>query len=111
MKLLAGKNKENISKQLEYITNRIKLGLFDEPIIDPEAEDAIRLVRSGKTIATAAMLGFRPALMIKEFTIGLYKNMSLAALNIYGGKKPFTVKDLTEAMKIMLTIDNKMSKK
>lgn len=109
MKLSAGKQNKNISKELEYITNRIKLGAFDEQIIDPEFKDPIRLISSVKRITTAAMLGFRPALMFKELSIGMYRTISLTAFNIYG-KDQFTFKDFAKTIKVMTTIDNKMSK-
>ena len=42
MKLLAGKQNKDISKQLEYVANQMKLAVFDEPIIDDEFKDFIK---------------------------------------------------------------------
>jgi len=109
MKLQAGKRNEDISKELEYVKNRIKLGSMDEPIIDPEAEDVVKAASVVKKITTAGMLAFRPALFMKEMTIGLYKGAALAMTKIYGGEQ-FGLKDLASALGKLVTIDKKFAK-
>ena len=39
---MAGKQNKDISKQLEYVANQMKLSVFDEPIIQDEYEDFIK---------------------------------------------------------------------
>jgi hypothetical protein len=108
MKLLAGKENEDISDQLQYISDQMSLSVFDQPIIDKEFKDYVKSAAIVKTISTAAMLAFKPASLIKEMTIGVFKGISLAATQIYG-KDQFTIKDLAAAYKKLMTIDNKFS--
>ena len=108
MKLNAGKGNVDISNELEYITNRMKQGIFDESIINQEFEDIIKATSGLKSITTAGMLAFRPALFMKEMVIGMYKGITLAATKIYG-KDQFTVKDFMTAVKKLATIDNKFA--
>jgi len=108
MKLSAGKNNEDISNQLEYITNQMKLSIFDEPVIDEEFKDFAKVAGLVKAISTPAMLGFKITSLVKEMTIGVFKGISLAATQIYG-KDQFTIGDLTKAYHKLMTIDNKFS--
>ena len=108
MKLLAGKQNKDISKELEYIANQLKLAAYDQPIVEEEFEDVVSATSLAKRMTTALMLAFRPVLLVKELSIGLFKGASLAATQIYG-KDQFNLGDLTTAVKKMLTIDNKLS--
>jgi hypothetical protein len=108
MKLSAGKQNTDLSAQLEYITNQLNLAAYDEPIIDKDFKDVATVTAIVKKMTTAAMLAFRPALFIKELTIGVMKGASLAATKIYG-EDQFGIGDLTSAYKKLLTIDNKAS--
>ena len=108
MKLTAGKGNMDISNELEYLTNRMKQGIFDESIIDQEFEDIIKATSGLKSITTAGMLAFRPALFMKEMIIGMYKGITLAAIKIYGGEQ-FTIKDFTKAIKKLASTDKKFS--
>ena len=108
MKLLAGKENEDISNQLQYIADQLGLSVFDQPIIDKEFKDYAKSAAVVKAISTAGMLAFRPTALIKELTIGTFKGISLAATQIYG-KDQFTIKDLAAAYKKLMTIDNKFS--
>jgi len=92
MKLQAGRSNTDISKELEYLKNRLKQGLFDESIINPDFEDIIKATSTIKSITTAGMLAFRPVLFVKEMVLGMYKGIALASLKIYGGDQ-FTLKD------------------
>lgn len=108
IKLMAGKQGVDISKQLDYVAKQMDLAVFDEPIIDEEFKDMATTVAAVKKFSTAAMLAFRPALMVKELVIGVIKGTTLAATQIYG-KDQFTVGDLTKAYTKLMTIDNKFS--
>ena len=108
MKMQAGKGNKDISKELEYISNRIKTSLADESIVDPEWSDVIKAASVAKRITTAGMLAFRPVLFMKEMIIGMYKGVTLAATKIYGGDQ-FTIKDFSTAIKKLTTIDNKFA--
>ncbi|MGV8961963.1 MAG: hypothetical protein ACOH2V_01100 [Candidatus Saccharimonadaceae bacterium] len=110
MKLRGGQANEDISKQLDYVATRVKLGTYDTPIVDPEFEDFIAGVSVVKRITTAGMLAFRPILLFKELTIGMYKGIALASTKIYG-KSQFGHASFFKAVKILATIDNKMSTK
>lgn len=108
IKLVAGKQSEDISKQLEYISDQVKLSVLDEPIIDEEFKDVATVVTGVKSITTAMMLALRPVLFFKEMTIGVFKGAALAATQIYG-KDQFSIKDLSLAYTKLATIDNKFS--
>lgn len=108
MKLAAGKKGEDITKQLENIENQLKLAVFDETIIDDEFKDITIVESAVKSVSTAAMLAFKPATIVKEMTIGVFKGISIAASQIYG-KDQFTVKDLGKAYHKLITIDKKFS--
>lgn len=108
IKLLGGKQNIDVSKQLEYISNQLKLGVYDEPIITDEFKDVATGIALAKRISTTAMLAFRPALMAKELTLGLMKGVALASTKIYG-EDQFTLSDLTLAYKKLLTINDKFA--
>ena len=108
MKLYAGKQNKDISKELEYVKNQLKLAAYDEPIVEEEFEDVVSMTSLVKRLTTVGMLAFRPVLMVKEFSIGMFKGASLAATQIYG-KDQFDIKSLSEAIGKMLSIDNKFS--
>ncbi len=106
MKLRAGVSNKDISKELDYVVNRINLAAYDAPIVNEEAEDVIKAVSVAKRITTMGMLAFRPVLLFKELTIGLYKGIALASTKIYG-KQQFSLKSYTKAVKSLITVDNK----
>lgn len=108
MKLLAGKENVDISKQLDYVANQMKLAIYDEPIIDDEFKDLVKTVSIVKSVATPMLLAFKPASMAKELIIGVIKGTTLAATEIYG-ENQFDVSDLTKAYGKLITIDNKFS--
>ena len=108
MKLSAGKENEDISNQLQYISDQMSLSVFDKPIIDEEFKDYAKVAAMVKAVSTPAMLGFKVASLIKEMTIGAFKGISLAATQMFG-KDLFTAKDLASAYGKLMTIDNKFS--
>lgn len=108
MKLSAGKQNEDLSKQLDYITKQLSLSIYDEPIIDGEFKDIATVAAMGKSIVTAAMLSFRPALFLKEMSIGVFKGIALASSKMYG-QDQFGVNDLMAAYGKLIAIDNKVS--
>lgn len=111
MKLIAGKqpkDRADITKQLKYIENQLKQGVFDEPIIDEEFKDITTVTSAFKKLTTAGLLAFRPVLFMKEATIGIMKGASMAATQIYG-KDQFNLSDLTKAYGKLMTIDKKFA--
>lgn len=108
MKLLAGKENVDISNQLQYVKDQMSLSVYDEPIIDEEFRDFSTVTAILKRISTAGMLAFKPASLVKEMTIGVFKGISLAATQLYG-KDQFNISDLVAAYKKLMTIDNKFS--
>ncbi len=52
------------------------------------------------------MLAFRPALLVKEMTIGIMRNFSSSALGL---NDEFNAEDMTKAYTKLITIDNKFS--
>jgi hypothetical protein len=108
MKLRAGVAGVEISKELQYVADRVKTAIFDEPNVAEEAVDVIKVVAPLKTITTAGMLAVRPALLLKELTIGLYKGIAIAATKIYGTNQ-FSLNSYRKAMSKLFTVDKKFS--
>ena len=80
---MGGKQNKDVSNQLEYIMNQVKLAVFDEPLIKSEEETLAKGISLAKHITTIAMLAFRPALLIKELSIGTMKNFMGSALGYF----------------------------
>lgn len=108
LKLLSGKEGVDVSNQLDYIANQMSLSIYDEPIIADEAKDFAKVTAVLKKVSTMGLLAFRPALFVKEMTVGLFRGVSLAATQLYG-KDQFTLADFGKAMGKMLMIDNKFT--
>lgn len=108
LKLHGGKQNKELDKVMEYIQNQLKLAAFDEPIVDDEFKDIATFTAILKRMTTAAMLAFRPILLVKEMSLGVMKGVGLAASQIYG-KDQFTIKDLIGAYTKLLTINDKFS--
>ena len=109
MKLTAGKQDQDISKELEYVTNRIKVGALNLPIIEEEMTDFVKAISIPKKVVMTGLLAFRPAIFIRDMIIGTYKGVTLAASKIYGGDQ-FDIKDWSAAMTKLTTIDNQFTK-
>lgn len=104
----AGKQNEEVTQELEYIANRLKVASLDEHIITQDAEDVVKMAAAAKSITTKAMLAFRPVLLVKELAIGLFKNYTLALTQMLG-EEQFNISDLTKAIDKMVSIDKKFS--
>lgn len=108
MKYAAGKSSDDISGQLKYVSDQIKLSAFGQHIIDPEFKDLTVGQAMIKKLSSALILGFKPISLAKELTIGTMKGVMLASTQIYG-KDQFGIKDLGLAYKKLLTIDKQFS--
>ena len=108
IKLYGGRKDEKLDKIMKYIKNQLSLAAYDEPIIDEELTDVLTGVSLVKKFTTAMMLGLRPALFIKELTLGVMKGVGIAASKIYG-KDQFTLKDLTTSYMKLTTINDKFA--
>lgn len=106
IKLIGAKQNVDVSNQLEYVVNQIKLAIFDEPLINDEQKTLAKGLSFARQISTVAMLAFRPALLAKEMTIGVLKNFSASALGV---NEEFGSKEMTLAYSKLLTIDNKFT--
>ena len=108
MKMQAGKQDEDISKELEYIVERIKTGALNEPILEEEFEDIVKATSVVRKITTAGMLALRPATFVKEMTIGVYKAVTIAGTKIYG-ENQFGMKSLMTAFGKLAAVDKKFA--
>lgn len=106
LKLMGGRQNVDITKQMEYIINQVKLAVFDEPLIGDEQKTIAKGIAFAKKISTTAMLAFRPALLAKELTIGFFKNFSGAATGLF---EEFGTKEMTQAYTKLITIDKQFS--
>jgi hypothetical protein len=84
MKVSGAKQNKDISKAIEYVKERLEVALYDLPIVNKEFDDVVTAASVVKQITTAGMLAFRPALLVKELSIGLFKGISLAATQYFG---------------------------
>jgi hypothetical protein len=108
MKLRAGVSNQDISKELDYITQRLRVSFFDELNVNEEALDVVKVAALAKGVTTAGMLAFRPALLFKELIIGLYKGIALASTKIYGTQQ-FGISSYKQAMFKLASVDKKLS--
>ena len=108
MKLTGGRQNQDVSKALEYVKERIDLAFFDQPLVDKEFEQIVTAASVVKKMTTAFMLGFRPAILVKELAIGMFKGVSLAATQ-YFGKDQFNLKDYTKALQLMMVTDKSLA--
>lgn len=106
MKLMGGRQNLEIQKQLEYIVNQVKLAVFDEPLIGDEQATIAKGIAAARQISTVAMLAFRPALLAKELTIGVLKNITAAATGLH---EEFGAKEMTQAYTKLITIDKQFT--
>lgn len=106
IKLMGGKQNKDVSKQLEYIMNQVKLAVFDEPLIGDEEQTIAKGIAFAKEISTVAMLAFRPALLAKELTIGVLRNLTASATGLYN---EFGEKEMIKAYTKLITIDKKFT--
>ena len=103
---MGGRQDLDVSKQLEYIVNQVKLAVFDEPLIGDEQATIAKGIAFARQISTVAMLAFRPALLAKELTIGALKNISASATGLY---EEFGTKEMTQAYTKLITIDKQFT--
>ena len=103
---MGGRQNVDITKQMEYIINQVKLAVFDEPLIGDEQKTIAKGIAFAKKMSTIAMLAFRPALLAKELTIGFFKNFSGAATGLF---EEFGTKEMTQAYTKLITIDKQFS--
>jgi hypothetical protein len=106
IKLVGARNDVKVDKQIEYIINQVKLAVLDQPIIGDEEATIVKGAGFVKQFSTVSMLAFRPALLVKEMTIGIMRNFTASALNI---NEEFNAADMTKAYGKLITIDNKFS--
>lgn len=106
IKLVGARNDVKVDKQVEYIINQVKLAVLDQPIIGDEEATIVKGASFVKQFSTVSMLAFRPALLVKEMTIGIMRNFSASALNI---NEEFNAADMAKAYGKLITIDNKFS--
>lgn len=109
LKFYAKQSGEDITDTLEYIRDQVKTSVFDESLLSGEMLDAVKWVKVAQKITSNLTIPFRPAMLIKELTMGTIANVSRAFTQVYGDNS-FNIKHLTEAYKIMMSVDNKMSK-
>ncbi len=106
IKLMGGKQNKDVSKQLDYIVNQVKLAVFDEPLIGDEEQTLAQGIAFAKKISTTAMLAFRPVLLAKELSIGTMKNILAAGTGLYA---EFGEKEMLKAYTKLLTIDKQFT--
>ena len=106
IKLMGKRQNLDITKQLEYIVNQVKLAVFDEPLIGDEQATIAKGIAFAKQISTVAMLAFRPALLMKELTIGTMKNILAAGTGL---SEDYGVKEMTQAYEKLIRIDKKFT--
>lgn len=108
IKLNGGKENAELSKQLESISNQMKLSIFDDKIVDSEWEDVTKVTGILKRASSVSILGFKIASLPKELTVGIFKAVTLGATKLYG-KNEFTMQDIAKAYGKLITIDRKAS--
>lgn len=108
MKMLAGRQNEDISKQLDYAANQMKLAVYDEPLINEEFKNYATAISVVQSIDRFGILAFKPISIIRDISVGLFKNISYATTGAFT-KGDFDLSDVMEAYKKLTTIDHKFS--
>ena len=80
--------------------------MLDEHLIGDEEKLLVVGLTAAKKFSTTMMLGLRPVLFVKEYTIGVLRNFSAAALGL---DPDITVADMSKAYFRIMTVDNQMS--
>lgn len=109
MKMRAGIANEDISNQLDYITKRLKVAIYDTTIINKELQDPAKLIHLFKRATSFGTLALRPALLVKEAIVGTYRNVEMALTKPFGDQ--IDMKSYKDAYQEMFSLDNKFSTK
>lgn len=81
----------------EYVQNRIK----GESIVDPKYQKAAAISGKIRNIASKMVLGFSPAQFGYQMIQGLWNDVRLMLQDKYSGKEIFTLKNMTQAAKVV----------
>lgn len=106
----AAKNKDHKTKDKvwNHLIAHLKVAGYGQHNIDEEFEDVNTVARILKGASSLPMLGLRPAMLAKEFTLGVLKGFGMASLKIYG-KHLFGAKELSQAYLKLFTIKENFS--
>ena len=102
---MGGRQNKEVDKQLEYITNQVKLAVFDEPLLKDEEKTIATGIVLFKRISTVSMLAFRPALLVKELSLGLLKNFTLAGVSV---GNEYNLANVTKAYSKLVSTDKRL---
>ena len=91
-----------------HLINHLKVAGLGQHSVEEEYKDLNIAARILKRFTSVLMLGFRPALFAKEFTLGVLKGIGLASFKL-NTQAPFTVKELMNAYVKLFTIDKNFS--
>lgn len=103
---MGNQQNQDIQKQLKYVMNSVKLAVFDQHILGDEEKTVATALNFVKKITSIGMLAFRPALFVKEISLGTMKNFMQSAFSL---NEQFSIADITSAYTKLLTIDKKAS--
>jgi hypothetical protein len=91
----------DISKELEYLENQIKVTIFNEPLVEEEGKKIIVGVKALKRVASTLQLSLRPVLLAKELSVGFLRALTIATTNIVKGGNKFSFKEIMSAYAIV----------
>lgn len=88
---------QDISKYLQEIKDKIKITIFNEPLIEENLKQVANIIKTGRKITSNLTVGFKPLTLVKELSVGFIRNLSLATTNIIKSDKSFTLKEIKDA--------------
>lgn len=88
---------QDISKYLQEIKDKIKVTIFNEPLIEGNLKWVANTINVLRKTASHVLIGYRPTILIKELSVGFLRNLSLATTNIIKSDKSFTLKEIKDA--------------
>lgn len=94
---ISGKDMKNLR---EFIEKYMKSVIYNDSIIDPEVQKAMRLIAPIKGAAAVIALNYNLINLPREMLMGFYNNINRAMFGTYG-KETFSVKDYMKAWNIM----------
>lgn len=93
----------DLDKILNFLSDQIKITIFNESILDDEFSDLAKVNGVLRKINSVIKIGLRPAQWVKEMTVGAFRNWNIATVNaLKGTEYDFTLEDMKNAEAFMI---------
>lgn len=100
VKMMGRYSGTDVSDVIKNLQNRVKITIFNEPIISKELMGVAHALQLPRKINSVLIIGMRPASYVKELLVGTVQNYTRAAFHVFG-ENSFNPVDLKHAYEIM----------